>query len=69
MTVRLEKALKREVDVSGVTYRVTISPDGVSLIPKGKRKGKFFTWEFLVSGEAELEADLRASVAALRQEE
>jgi hypothetical protein len=69
MTTKLDKALKREIEVNGVAYRVTITPEGLSIVGKGKRKGKFVTWEFLLSGEAELAADLRASVEALREEE
>lgn len=62
MTTRLDKALKREVDVNGVLYTVTFSPQGIKLVPKGKRNGPELTWEQLVRGDVTLSQDLRDSV-------
>jgi hypothetical protein len=62
MTVMLDKPLKREITVSGDAYVVTIAPDGLKLVPKGKRKGVELRWDDLVSGEAALAAALNASL-------
>jgi hypothetical protein len=66
VTAKLERPIKREVLVRGDTLVLTLSPDRVTITPKGKRKGKTFTWAELWSGEAELAQQLRASVEAYR---
>jgi uncharacterized protein len=43
-------------------YGTTITPEGFTLTPKGKRKGQSWTWGALLSGEAGLAASLNASV-------
>lgn len=65
MATRLEKALKREIDVGGEAYNVTLTPEGLHLVRKGKRKGIELTWQSLVSGDAALAVALRASVERL----
>jgi hypothetical protein len=65
MATKLDKPLKREVDVSGTAYVVTIGPDGLHLVQKGKRKGIDLTWSDMVSGDAALAAGLRASLDRL----
>ena len=40
MVTKLEKTLKREIEVNGEPYVLTISPAGLKLVPKGKRKGQ-----------------------------
>ncbi|HEX2198064.1 MAG TPA: hypothetical protein VHG88_05505 [Burkholderiales bacterium] len=62
MATKLEKPLKREIQISGQPYVVTITPDGLKLVPKGKRKGQELAWSALVSGEAALAAALNASL-------
>ncbi|HYD53834.1 MAG TPA: hypothetical protein VEA99_14450 [Gemmatimonadaceae bacterium] len=62
MTTKLEKALKREVDVNGVAYTVTLSPDGLKLVEKGKRTGQELSWEQLVRGDVALTQDLADSI-------
>ena len=56
MATRLDKTLKRELEVEGKLYTVTISPEGVKIVPKGARKGPEITWQTLLSGDAELRA-------------
>ena len=63
MATKLDKALKREVNIEGVPYMLTISPEGLKLVPKGKRKGLELAWKPLVSGEAALATALNASLA------
>ena len=37
MANKLNKHLKREIDVDGKPYMVTLSPEGLKLTEKGKR--------------------------------
>ena len=64
MTTRLEEPLKREIDIDGVPYTLTIAPDGMTLVLKGRRKGFEMRWRDLVSGEAALATALNASLTA-----
>jgi len=64
MTTKLADALKREVDIGGVPYTLTIGPDGMTLVLKGRRKGFALKWHDLVSGDAALTTALNASLTA-----
>ena len=66
MATKLEKALRREVMVEGKPYVVTIAPEGMKVVAKGKRKGHEVSWQALVSGEAALAAALNASLQRTR---
>jgi hypothetical protein len=63
MTAKLDKLLKRELTISGQPYAVTISPEGIKLVLKGKRKGYELDWASLVSGDAALAVSLNAMLA------
>ena len=39
MATKLDKTLKREIDISGNPFMLSISPEGLKLVPKGKRNG------------------------------
>ena len=62
MATKLEKPLKREIEVEGKAYMLTISPAGLKLVPKGRRKGHEIAWKDFVSGEAALATALNASL-------
>ena len=62
MTTKLEGSLRREVDVDGALYTLTITPEGLALVPKGRRKGYELSWHALVSGDAALATALNASL-------
>jgi hypothetical protein len=62
MATKLEKSLKREIDIAGNAYMLTIDPDGLKLVEKGRRKGLELAWKDLVAGDAALAAALNASV-------
>ena len=64
MATRLDKTIKRELELGGKLYTVSISPQGVRVVPKGGRKGHEMSWETLLSGEAELRRDLNMSLDA-----
>ena len=63
MATKLEKALKREVQIGEQPYMLTIDPQGLKLVPKGKRNGLELTWNALVGGDAALATALNASVS------
>jgi hypothetical protein len=62
MATKLDKPLKREIEVEGKPYMLTITPEGLKLVPKGKRNGHELTWNAIVNGEAALAAALNASL-------
>ncbi len=62
MTTKLEKELKREIEVDGKQFTVTISPGGLKIAEKGHRKGHELTWKQILTGEAALVGDLAKSV-------
>lgn len=63
MTTKLEKAIKREIEFKGVAYTVTLGPEGLKIVEKGKRKGQEMTWEELIAGSVSLTAGLQGSIA------
>lgn len=67
MTTPLDGLLRREVEVEGQAYTLTIDPDGLRLVPKGRRKGLELRWADLVSGDAALAAALQGSLDSLRR--
>lgn len=62
MTTKLEKPLKREIEIGGQAFIVTLAPDTLSVVGKGRRKGLEIRWDEMVSGEAALAAALQASI-------
>jgi hypothetical protein len=60
---KLDKPLKRELNVKKTAYVLTIDPDRFKLTKKGRRKGIEIAWKDLVSGDAAMAVALRASVA------
>ncbi|WP_026010357.1 hypothetical protein [Pseudoxanthomonas sp. GW2] len=58
----LDKPIRRELDIGGEAYTLTITPEGLKLVPKGKRKGLELAWTDLVSGDAALASALQASL-------
>jgi hypothetical protein len=53
MATKLDKTIKRELDLDGTTYTIAIGPDGLKITQKGHRKGQEMSWRELVrpSGE------------------
>jgi hypothetical protein len=62
MATKLDKTLKRELLIDGEPYILAISPEGLKLTQKGRRKGQEITWKALVSGDAALATALNASL-------
>ena len=64
MTAKLDKSIKRELEIDGKLYTIAISPDGVKVTEKGRRNGPELTWRAIINGDAALNASLSASVNA-----
>ncbi|MGI9077061.1 MAG: hypothetical protein ACR2G6_06970 [Gemmatimonadaceae bacterium] len=67
MTTKLAKEIKREIEIGGAPYTVSMSPDGVRLVPKGRRRGRELSWQSILSGDAELAEQLKISVDAYQR--
>ena len=68
MATKLDKSLKREVDINGEAWMLTISPEGLKLVLKGRRNGHDLAWKDIVSGEAALSSALNASVGQPKED-
>jgi len=64
MTAKLDKTIKRELEVDGKTYTIAIGPDGVQVTEKGRRNGPEVSWRTIINGDASLNESLKASVDA-----
>lgn len=53
MATKLDKTLKREIEMDGQLYTVTIAPEGVKLTQKGFRKGREMSWRDLWAGASD----------------
>ena len=52
MATKLEKTIKRELEIDGQAYMISIMPTGVKKTKKGFRNGPEMTWkQILASGE------------------
>ena len=66
MATKLDKPLKRELEIAGEPYTLTLTTDGLKLTRKGKRKGHELRWKDLVSGDAARAVALNASLEEAR---
>jgi hypothetical protein len=66
MATKLDKAIKRELVHGDKTYTITIAPEGIKVVEKGKRNGIELSWDSIISGDASLSGDLKSSVDATR---
>src|SRR5262245_42803136 len=62
MATKLEKPLKREIEIGGQAFIVTLTPQALALVGKGRRKGIEIRWDEMISGEAALARALQASI-------
>lgn len=67
MATKLDKTIKRELELEGKLYTVAISPEGVKVTPKGARKGHEVSWSTLVGGDTEPRRDLNPSGDTYRE--
>jgi hypothetical protein len=54
MATKLDKSIKRELEHKGQVYTITISPQGVKVVPKGRRNGPEVTWDSIISSDPTL---------------
>jgi hypothetical protein len=66
MATKLDKSIKRELEHKGQVYTITISPEGIKVVPKGRRNGMELSWDTIISGDATLRSNLTASVDETR---
>jgi hypothetical protein len=64
MTAKLDKTIKRELEIDGKTYTIAIGPEGVKVTEKGRRNGPELSWKSIISGDASLNENLKISVDA-----
>ena len=60
----LRTPLKRSLTIGGREYVLTLTPEGLKLTLKGKRRGLELPWAKIVNGDAALAVALQASVGA-----
>ncbi len=64
MTAKLDKTIKRELEIEGKTYTIAIGPDGVKVTEKGRRNGPELSWRAIINGDASLASSLNQSIDA-----
>jgi hypothetical protein len=64
MTAKLDKSIKRELELDGKLYTITIAPEGIKVTEKGRRNGPELSWRSIISGDATLNENLKLSVDA-----
>jgi hypothetical protein len=64
MTAKLDKTIKRELELDGKTYTIAIAPDGIKVTEKGRRNGPEVSWRSIINGDANLNENLKISVDA-----
>lgn len=50
MTTKLDKPIRREIEIEEKAYTLTIDGDGLKLVEKGRRNGQELRWRDLVGG-------------------
>lgn len=60
----LDRLLRRELRIDGQAYTLTLTPDALKLVQKGRRNGLVLSWKELVNGDAALASALQASLAS-----
>ena len=66
MATKLDKSIKRELELDGKAYMIVFAPEGIKVTEKGKRKGIEVSWRTIINGEAQLHGELQASVDATK---
>lgn len=63
MVTKLLKVLRREITVAREAWIVTLTPNGMKLTRKGRRRGVELAWKELVNGDAAFASALNATLA------
>ena len=67
MTAKLDKTIKRELELDGKVYTIALAPEGIKVTEKGRRNGQELSWRSLINGDASLNENLKISVDATNQ--
>jgi hypothetical protein len=51
MTTKLTKPIRRELEIDGETYTLTVSGEGIRLTRKRFRSGRALSWRAFLAGE------------------
>ena len=51
MTTKLTKPIRRELEIDGETYTLTLSAEGIRLTRKRFRSGRALSWRAFLAGE------------------
>jgi hypothetical protein len=62
MTTRLERPLKREIEIEGKAFTLTIDGAGLKLVEKGRRNGQELSWKAIANGDQAISSSLNASL-------
>jgi hypothetical protein len=62
MTTKLDRPLKREIQINEKPYTLTIDAEGLKLVEKGRRNGQSLSWKSIV-GTGESSEDSGAPAA------
>ncbi len=54
MTAKLDKTIKRELEIDGKTYTIAIAPEGLKVTEKGRRNGPEVSWRSIISADQAL---------------
>ena len=54
MTAKLDKTIKRELELDRQLYTIAIAPEGIKVTEKGRRNGPEMSWRSFISGDASL---------------
>ncbi len=57
MTTKLDRPLKREIDIDGKPFTLTIDAEGLKLVEKGRRNGQEMTWKAIVGTSPDASSD------------
>ena len=69
MTAKLDKSIKRELEIDGKVYTIAIAPEGLKITEKGRRNGPEVSWRSIINGDATLNEDLKISVDATEEDQ
>lgn len=50
MATKLDKPLRREIEIGDKAYTLVIDPQGLKLTEKGHRKGQELSWNEVIGG-------------------
>ena len=60
--IKLDKLIRREVNVDDKAYTLTIDPLGMKLVEHGRRNGIALTWKSLLNGDAAIAEALQTTI-------